>query len=161
MFYAALGTRRNSRCDPGTRRLEDGLLFRPQRQLDVFGCFAFSRPTGALFRNRFRKPRDGRTGRYVAHETDAHDADKAPNSEEEDSFAEESDITTAFEREMVEVASAVEDLEDTLDVQDVEDRDQSSSHTNTQTHNRQTQTRNTQTHEPTLHNRHAPAPRGV
>ena len=74
---------------------------------------------------------------------------RPPNSEEEDSFAEESDITKAFEREMVEVASVVEDLEDTLDVQDVEDRDQSSSHTNTQTHKHtNTQTHNTRTHTP-------------
>ena len=50
------------------------------------------------FRNRFRKPRDGRTGRYTAHETDAHDAEEDLNSEEEDSCEEESDLTAAFER---------------------------------------------------------------
>ena len=33
------------------------------------------------FRNRFRKPRDGKTGRYTAHETDAHDAERDPCSE--------------------------------------------------------------------------------
>ena len=33
------------------------------------------------FRNRFRKPRDGKTGRYIAHETDAHDAEEDPCSE--------------------------------------------------------------------------------
>ena len=53
-------------------------------------------------RNRFHK-RDGRTGRYTAHETD-------PNSQEEESCVEESDLTTA-----------VEELEDTLDLQDSED----------------------------------------
>ena len=73
------------------------------------------------FRNRFRKPRDGKTGRYTAHETDAHDAEEDPNSEEEESCEEESDLTAAFEREMDELASVVEELEDTLDVQDVED----------------------------------------
>ena len=73
------------------------------------------------FRKQFRKPRDGRTGRFSAHETDAHDAEEDPNSEEEESFEEESDSTTAFEREMDELASVVEELEDTLDVQDVED----------------------------------------
>ena len=43
------------------------------------------------------------------------------NSEEEESGEEETDLTAAFEREMDELASAVEELEDTLDVQDVED----------------------------------------
>ena len=33
------------------------------------------------FRNRFRKPRDGKTGRYMAHEVDAHDAEGDPCSE--------------------------------------------------------------------------------
>ena len=33
------------------------------------------------FRNRFRKPRDGKTGRFIAHETDAHDAEEDPSSE--------------------------------------------------------------------------------
>ena len=73
------------------------------------------------FRNRIRRPRDGKTGRYTAHETDAHDAEEDPNSEEEESCEEESDLTAAFEREMDELASVVEELEDTLDVQDVED----------------------------------------
>ena len=67
------------------------------------------------------KPRDGKTGRYIAHETDAHDAEEDPNSEEEESCEEESDLTAAFEREMDELASVVEELEDTLDVEDVED----------------------------------------
>ena len=33
------------------------------------------------FRNRFRKPPDGKTGRYIAHEADAHDAEEDPSSE--------------------------------------------------------------------------------
>ena len=33
------------------------------------------------FRNRFRKPRDGKTWRYIAHEADAHDAEGDPCSE--------------------------------------------------------------------------------
>ena len=66
-------------------------------------------------------PRDGKTGRYTTHETDAHDAEEDPNSEEEESCEEESDLTAAFEREMDELASVVEGLEDTSDVQDVED----------------------------------------
>ena len=70
--------------------------------------------------NRFRKPRDGKTGRYTAHETDAHDATEDPNSEEEESCEEESDMTTTFEREMDDLVSVVEELEDTLVVQDVE-----------------------------------------
>ena len=65
--------------------------------------------------------RDGKTGRYTAHETDAHDAEEDQNSEEEESCQEESDLTTAFEREIDELASVVEELEDTLGVQDVED----------------------------------------
>ena len=68
-----------------------------------------------------KKPRDGTTGRYTAHETDARDADEDPNSEEEESGEEETDLTTAFEREIGELASVVKKLEDTLDVQDVED----------------------------------------
>ena len=75
--------------------------------------------TSDRFKNRFREPRDGRTGRYTAHETDAHDAEEDPNFEEEESCEEESDKMAAFEREME--ASVVEELEDTLDVQDVED----------------------------------------
>ena len=73
------------------------------------------------FRNRFRKPRDGKTGRYIDHETDAHDAEEDPNSEDEESCEEESDLTAVVERLMEELASVVEELEDTLDVQDVED----------------------------------------
>ena len=73
------------------------------------------------FRTGFRKPRDGRTGRYTAHETDAHDAEEDLNSEEEDSCEEESDLTPAFEREMDELASVPEELDDTSDVQDVDD----------------------------------------
>ena len=77
--------------------------------------------TNELFRNRFRRPRDGRTRRYTAHETDAHDAEEDPNSEEEESCEEKSDLPRAFEREMDELVSVVEELEDTSDVQDVED----------------------------------------
>ena len=73
------------------------------------------------FKNRFRKPRDGKTRHYTAHETDAHGAEEDPNSEEEVSCEEESDLTAPFEREMDELVSVVEELEDTLDVQDVED----------------------------------------
>ena len=48
--------------------------------------------------------------------------------EEEESCDEESDLMAAFEREMDELASVVEELEDTLDVEDVEDlRDRSES----------------------------------
>ena len=72
-------------------------------------------------RNQFRNPLDGTTGRYIAHETGAHDAEEDPNSEEEESCEEESDLKAAFEREMEELASVVEELEDTLNVQDVED----------------------------------------
>ena len=79
------------------------------------------RKTNDRFSNRFRKPREGKTGRYTAHETDAHDVEEDPNSEEEESCEEELDSTTAFERDMDELASAEEELEDTLDVQDVED----------------------------------------
>ena len=52
------------------------------------------------FKNQFRRSRDGKTGRYTAHETDAHDAEEDPNSEEEESCEEESDLTAAFECEM-------------------------------------------------------------
>ena len=72
------------------------------------------------FKNRFREPRDGKTGRYIAHETDAHDPEEDPNSEEEESCEEESDLAAAFERVMDELAS-VEEVEDTVGVQDVED----------------------------------------
>ena len=41
------------------------------------------RKTNDRFRIRFRKSRDWKTGRYIAHETDARDADEDPNSEEE------------------------------------------------------------------------------
>ena len=74
------------------------------------------------FKNRFCKPCDGKTGRYIAHETDAHDAEEDRNSEEEESCEEESDLTAAFEREMDELVSVVEELEDTLDVQNVNRR---------------------------------------
>ena len=50
-------------------------------------------------KNRFRKPRDGETGRYTAHETDAHDAEEDQNSEEEESCEEESNLTTAIEKD--------------------------------------------------------------
>ena len=56
--------------------------------------------TNDRFRNRFRKPRNGRTGRYTAHETDAHDEEDDPNSEKEDSSEEKSDLTTTFEGEL-------------------------------------------------------------
>ena len=64
--------------------------------------------TNDRFRNRFRRPRDGKTWRCTAHETDAHDAEEDPNSEEEESCEEESDLTTALKREMDELASVVE-----------------------------------------------------
>ena len=73
------------------------------------------------FKNRFRKPRDGNSRRYTAHETDARDAEEDPNSEEEASGEEERDLTEAFEREMDELAPVVEELDDTFDVQDAED----------------------------------------
>ena len=63
----------------------------PQRKLG----HVTDRKTNNRFRNRFR--RDGRTGRYTAHENDAHDAEEDPNSEEEESCEGESDLTTAFE----------------------------------------------------------------
>ena len=72
--------------------------------------------TNDRFRNRFRKPRDVKTGRYTPLETDARDAEEDPNSEEE-----EPDLTAAFRREMDELASVVEELEYKVDVQDVED----------------------------------------
>ena len=79
------------------------------------------RKTNDRFKNRFRKSRDGETERYTAHETDAHDVEEDLNSEEEGSCQEESDLAAAFEREMDELALVVEELEDTLDVQDGED----------------------------------------
>ena len=71
-------------------------------------------------KNRFRKLRDGKSGRYTAHETDARNTEEDPNSEEQ-SGEEETDLTAAFEREINELASVVEELEDTLDTNDVED----------------------------------------
>ena len=62
------------------------------------------------FKNRFRKPRDGKTERHIAYEIGAHDAEDDPNSEEEESCEEESDLTNTFEREMDELASMVEEL---------------------------------------------------
>ena len=56
-------------------------------------------------RNRFREPRDGRTGRYSARETDFQEEDSKPNSEEEHSCTEESDLTTVLDRELDESAS--------------------------------------------------------
>ena len=44
-----------------------------------------------------------------------------PKSEEEESGEEETDLTAAFEREMDELATVVEEPEDTLKVQDLED----------------------------------------
>ena len=79
------------------------------------------RQTTDRFKNRFRKPRDGKSGRYTAHETDARDTEEDPNSEEEESGEEETDLTAAFEREMDELASVMEEVEDALNVQDVED----------------------------------------
>ena len=58
---------------------------------------------------------------YTARETDARDTQEDPNSEEEESGEEETDLTAAFAREMDELASVVEELENTLDLQDVED----------------------------------------
>ena len=55
-----------------------------------------------------------KSGRYTAHDTDAHDAKEDPNSEEEESGEEETDLTAAFQREMDKLASAVEELEDTF-----------------------------------------------
>ena len=78
------------------------------------------KPNGR-FKNRFRKPRNEKSGRYTAHETDARDPEEDPNSKEEESGEAETDLTVAFEREMDELASVVEELEDTLDAQDVED----------------------------------------
>ena len=69
------------------------------------------------FKNRFRKPPDGKSGRYTAHETVARHTEEDPNSEEEGSGEEETDLTAAFEREVDELAS----VEDMLDEQDVED----------------------------------------
>ena len=69
------------------------------------------------FRNRFLKPRDGNTGRYIVHETDAHCAEEDPNFEEEESCEEESDLPAAFESVTDELASVEEELEDTLDVE--------------------------------------------
>ena len=85
------------------------------------GSRATDGKTNDRFRNRFRGPRDGWTGRYTAHDTDAHDAEEDPNSEEEESCEEESDLTAAFEREMDDLASVVEELDDTLGVPAVED----------------------------------------
>ena len=78
------------------------------------------RKSNDRFKNRFRKLRDGKSGCYTAHETDARDTEESPNSEEEESGEEETDLTAAFERQMDELASVVEELEDTFDVQDVE-----------------------------------------
>ena len=50
---------------------------KPSRVLD--------RKPNVRFKNRFRKLRDGMSGRYTAHETDARDAEEEPNSEEEES----------------------------------------------------------------------------
>ena len=50
-----------------------------------------------------------------------HVAEEDASSEEEESGEEETDLTTAFEREMDELASVMEELEDTLNVQDVQD----------------------------------------
>ena len=78
------------------------------------------RKPNVRFKNRIRKPRDGKSRRYTAHETDERDTEEDPNPEDEESGAEETDLTAAFEREMDELASVVEEMEDTLDVQDVE-----------------------------------------
>ena len=63
--------------------------------------------------------RTGKRRTVSTHETDAHDTEKDPNSEEEESGEEDTDSTAAFKREMDELASVVEQLVDTLDVQDV------------------------------------------
>ena len=49
------------------------------------------------------------------------DEDADENSEGEESCTEESDLTKAFEREVDELPSTVEVLEDILDARDVED----------------------------------------
>ena len=53
--------------------------------------------------------------------SDARDEEENANSEEEGSRAEESDSTAAFEQGIDELASALENLEDVLVVQNVED----------------------------------------
>ena len=60
-----------------------------------------------------RKPNDRLKNRFRKEDD--------PNSEGEESSQEETDLTAAFEREMDELASVVEELEDTLEAQDVED----------------------------------------
>ena len=59
------------------------------------------RKSNDRFKNRFRKLRDGKSGCYTAHETDARDTEESPNSEEEESGEEETDLTAAFERQMM------------------------------------------------------------
>ena len=88
---------------------------------DRKSCHVTDRKPNDRFKNRFRKPRDGNSRPYTAHETDARDAEEDPNSEEEESGEEERDLTAAFEREMDELAPVVEELDDTFDVQDAED----------------------------------------
>ena len=51
----------------------------------------------------------------------AHDAEEDPNCDEEGSCEEDSDLAAAHERGMDELASVVEELEVTLDGQDVEE----------------------------------------
>ena len=77
------------------RCLRDAKLYLETEKLDVdfsHGDRMPSRLTGSArkyadqkvnerFRNRFRKPRDGKTGRCIAYETDAHDAEEDPSSE--------------------------------------------------------------------------------
>ena len=71
-------------------------------------CLVANRTSNDRRRDLFHKPRDGRTGRYTGHETEDHEEDGETNSEEENLCAEESDLTTAFEREINALASTVE-----------------------------------------------------
>ena len=83
-----------------TKLFLDTILSQEKRSVpDRKPSHVLDRKTSDRFKNRFREPRDGKTGRYIAHETDAHDAEEDPNSEEEESCEEESDLTAAFERE--------------------------------------------------------------
>ena len=100
----------------------DTIISREQRSVPHRKPGHMSDPkTKDRFKNRFRKPREVKSGRHKAHKTDARDEEEEPNSEEEESGEEETDLTAAFEREMDELPSVVEELEDTSDAQDVED----------------------------------------
>ena len=47
---------------------------------------------------RFRKPRDGKSGRCTVHATDARGTEDDPNFEEDESGEEETDLKAAFAR---------------------------------------------------------------